>query len=87
MLPSIIREEIYRGILSNDIIGFHTHSYRRNFLQCCQDLLGLEVDHAEGVVHIDDREVWVRNYPLPIDANAVQAGRRCARRRWSSSAN
>jgi trehalose 6-phosphate synthase len=73
VLPTIIREEIYHGILSNDIIGFHTHSYRRNFLQCCEDLLGLDVDHAEGIVHVDDREVWVRNYPLPIDAGAVQA--------------
>ena len=45
MLPTVIREEIYHGILSNDIIGFHTRSYRRNFLQCCEDLLGLEVDH------------------------------------------
>ena len=24
VLPTVIREEIYRGILSNDIIGFHT---------------------------------------------------------------
>jgi trehalose 6-phosphate synthase len=72
VLPTMLREEIYRGILSNDIIGFHTHSYRRNFLQCCEDLLGLEVDHAEGTVLIDDREVWVRNYPLPIDAGAVR---------------
>ncbi len=72
VLPTIIREEIYLGILSNDIIGFHTHSYRRNFLQCCEDLLGLEVDHTEGTVRIDDREVWVRSYPLPIDAAAIQ---------------
>ena len=41
VLPTVIREEIYHGILSNDIIGFHTRSYRRNFLQCCEDLLGL----------------------------------------------
>ncbi len=73
VLPSMIREEIYRGILANDIIGFHTRSYRRNFLQCCEDLLGLNVDHGAGIVHIDDREVWVRAYPLPIDAGAVQA--------------
>jgi len=73
VLPSFIREEIYRGILSNDIIGFHTRSYRRNFLQCCEDLLGLDVDHAAGLVRIDGREVWVRDYPLPIDANAIQA--------------
>jgi len=73
VLPSMIREDIYRGILSNDIIGFHTRSYRRNFLQCCDDLLGLDVDHRAGIVHVDDREVWVRNYPLPIDSGAVQA--------------
>src|SRR5579862_4868698 len=73
VLPSMMREELYRGILSNDIIGFHTRSYQRNFLQCCEDLLGLEVDHERGVVDCDGRDVWVRAYPLPIDAGAVQA--------------
>jgi trehalose 6-phosphate synthase len=73
VLPSTMREEIYEGILCNDIIGFHTRSYRRNFLQCCEDLLGLEVDYERGVVYCQDREVWVRAYPLPIDAGAVQA--------------
>ncbi len=73
VLPSFIREEIYRGILANDIIGFHTWSYRRNFLQCCEDLLGLEVDHEAGIVSIEGREVWVRHYPLPIDPAAIGA--------------
>jgi trehalose 6-phosphate synthase len=73
VLPSMLREEIYRGILANDIIGFHTRSYRRNFLQCCEDLLGLEVDRERGTVRFEGREVWVRAYPLPIDARAVQA--------------
>jgi trehalose 6-phosphate synthase len=73
VLPSSMREQLYHGILSNDIIGFHTSSYRRNFLQCCEDLLGLDVDRDRGIVRIDGREVWVRNYPLPIDATAVQA--------------
>jgi trehalose 6-phosphate synthase len=73
VLPGPMREELYRGILANDIIGFHTNHYRRNFLQCCEDLLGLEVDRDEGIVRVDEREVWVRHYPLPIDAGAVQA--------------
>jgi len=71
VLPANIREEIYRGVLANDIVGFHTRSYRRNFLQCCRDLLDLEVDMERGVVHIDDRQVWVRAYPLPIDWRAT----------------
>jgi trehalose 6-phosphate synthase len=71
VLPQKIREELYCGLLSNDIIGFHTSSYRRNFLQCCRDLMDLDVDFDAGVVHFEDREVWVRNYPLPIDARAL----------------
>ena len=71
VLPSMMRREIYHGILANDIVGFHTRSYRRNFLQCCEDLLDLEVDHKGGVVRYEDREVWVRNYPLPIDSRAA----------------
>ncbi len=73
VLPTMLREEIYDGILSNDIIGFHTRSYRRNFLQCCEDLTGHEVDMEQGIVHCGDREVWVRAYPLPSDSSAVQA--------------
>jgi trehalose 6-phosphate synthase len=71
VLPNRIREEIYCGLLANDIVGFHTRSYRRNFLQCCRDLMDLEVDFARGVVNFEGREVWVRAYPLPIDAAAT----------------
>ena len=73
VLPARIRDEIYYGLLANDIIGFHTRSYRRNFLQCCRDLLELEVDMERGVVFCEGREVWVRAYPLPIDYSATRA--------------
>ena len=74
VLPTRIRNAVYEGVLANDIIGFHTRSYRWNFLQCCRDLLGLEVEFESGVVHTaDGREVWVRAYPLPIDARAIRA--------------
>ena len=33
-------------------------------------LLDLDVDFDAGIVHYEDREIWVRNYPLPIDADA-----------------
>jgi len=70
VLPRKIREDIFRGILSNDIVAFHTRSYRRNFLLCCRELFDFEVDEDAGIVRIDDREVWVRAYPLPISAAA-----------------
>ena len=74
VLPTRIRDELYTGLLANDIIGFHTRSYRRNFIQCCEDLMGLEVDYGRGIVIAPDgREVWVRAYPLPIDYEATRA--------------
>jgi trehalose 6-phosphate synthase len=72
VLPTRIRNDIYEGVLANDIIGFHTRSYQRNFLQCCRDLMDLEVDFKDGVVQCGDREVWVRAYPLPIDYEATR---------------
>jgi trehalose 6-phosphate synthase len=72
VLPSRIREEIFAGLLANDIIGFHTRSYRLNFLQSCRDLMDLEVDFDRGIVHFGERDVWVRAYPLPIDHRATR---------------
>jgi trehalose 6-phosphate synthase len=72
VLPTRIREEIFTGLLANDIVGFHTRSYRQNFLQCCRDLMNLEVDFERGLVEVGEREVWVRAYPLPIDHRATQ---------------
>ena len=68
VLPRHIREDIYEGILANDIVAFHTQHYKRNFLLCCRELFDLEVDEENGRVRIDDRDVWVRAYPLPISA-------------------
>ncbi len=73
VLPKRVRNEIYDGVLSNDIVGFHTRSYRWNFLQCCRDLMDYDVDFERGVVCVPDgREVWVRHYPLPIDYEATR---------------
>jgi len=71
ILPTRWREEIYEGLLANDIIGFHTQAYCRNFLHCCQELLGLEVDYQAGLVRHARGETWVRAYPLGIDAKRL----------------
>jgi trehalose 6-phosphate synthase len=71
VLPNRIRDNLMRGILANDIVGFHTRSYQRNFLLCCRELVeGAEVDEVEGRVVLDGHETWVRAYPLPIDSKA-----------------
>jgi trehalose 6-phosphate synthase len=73
VLPTRIRNDIYEGVLSNDIVAFHTVSYRDNFLQCCRELLdNVEVEFEAGIVRTEDREVWVRAYPLPISAESFE---------------
>ena len=68
VLPRDMREDIFEGVLANDIVAFHTRAYRRNFLLCCRELFDLEVDDDAGIVHFEGREIWVRAYPLPISA-------------------
>ncbi len=72
ILPGRMREPIYLGLLANDIIGFHTTAYCRNFLHCCRELMELEVDYERGAVLHSGRETWVRAYPLGIDAARLE---------------
>ena len=71
VLPTRMREDIYNRLLANDIIGFHTTAYCRNFLHCCRHLMELEVDYERGVVRHSEGETWVRAYPLGIDAERL----------------
>ena len=73
VLPTHIREAVFRGLLGNDVVAFHTRHYVRNFLRCCADLLDLEVDETRCVVRHEGREVWVRAYPVSIDPASLRA--------------
>ena len=68
VLPPHIRETILRGLLANDIVAFHTRRYARNFLLTCEELLDIQVDYRRRTVRWDGREVWVRSYPISINA-------------------
>jgi trehalose 6-phosphate synthase len=72
VLPGRIREAIYRGMLANDIIGFHTSAYCRNFLRCCSELLEVDVDFERSSVTHEGGETLARAYPLSIDANRLE---------------
>jgi trehalose 6-phosphate synthase len=72
ILPTRIREAIYDGMLANDIIGFHTAAYCVNFLRCCDELLGAEVDYGSGEVRHAGGRTLARAYPLGIDAERLR---------------
>jgi trehalose 6-phosphate synthase len=71
ILPHAWREQIFTSMLANDIIGFHTKAYCHAFLQCCRELMELEVDWDRSAVIHGDRETWVRHYPLSIDTERL----------------
>jgi trehalose 6-phosphate synthase len=74
VLPPPMRDALYRGLLGNDVIGFHTERYARNFLLGCQELLHLPVDLSAMEVLVDDgRTVRARWYPISIDPEAFEA--------------
>lgn len=72
ILPTPIRQAIYDGLLANDIIGFHTHSYCVNFLACCHRLMGYEVDYESLTVTHPGGRTMVRAYPLSIDSDRLE---------------
>ncbi len=72
VLPTRIRQAVFDGMLANDIIGFHTHSYCINFLRCCDELMDAEVDYTTGEVHHAGGCTLARAYPLGIDAERLQ---------------
>ena len=65
VLPADIRRSVFAGLLANDVVGFHTVRWKRNFLRSCADVLGAEVDG--DLVRYDDRETRVTSAPIGID--------------------
>jgi trehalose 6-phosphate synthase len=73
LLPRPWREVILRGLLGADVVGLQTPADVRAFLGCCEQFLGLPVDHAAATVCTDDRrQVRARAYPASIDPRALR---------------
>ena len=71
ILPKRVRDAIVQGLLGADLVGFQTRRDVRNFLLTCEENLGLTVDFRERTVFYEGRAVWVRNYPISVDVDAL----------------
>jgi trehalose 6-phosphate synthase len=72
ILPQPMRDAILDGLLANDIVGFQTTLDVRNFLMTCEENMGLRVDHRERSVLYRGGMVWVRSYPISVDAQGLE---------------
>ncbi len=59
------REEILRGMLGADLIGFHTYDYERHFMSSVRRQLGFE--NTYNRIRLKDRVMKVDAFPMGID--------------------
>lgn len=72
VLPRGIAEETLEGMLGNDLLGFQASRWSRNFMWCCQEILGADVDFEKGVVDYKGFETQIRDYPISIDVDSIR---------------
>ncbi len=66
-------EEILRGLLGNDLLGFHVPRYVTNFLECVEQAFDdVVIDWDEGEVYHDDRTTVVDSFPLGVAADEIR---------------
>jgi trehalose 6-phosphate synthase len=54
-------------VLANDVVGFHTDRWRRNFVRSCEELVGAESDSDHALVRHGGRDTYVGTHPISID--------------------
>lgn len=73
LLPGTMREELLRGMLGADVLGFQADRWAENFLLCVRETLdGVKVDVRRRRVEVDGRTVFVRAYPIALDPGPLR---------------
>lgn len=67
-----VRQEILEGVLSCDLIGFHTYDYARHFLSSVERVLGVAT--MPNGVEYNGRYVNVGAFPIGIDVDNFTDG-------------
>lgn len=66
------REELLRGVLGADLIGFHTESYQHHFAATAAHVLGVDLSHDE--LSWDGRTVRLATFAISIDVERWACG-------------
>ncbi len=65
-------QELLKGMLGSDVIGFHTQYHCNNFLETCNRYLEARIDWERFSVTMDHQETLVRAFPIGIDPAPVR---------------
>ncbi|HEX6308266.1 MAG TPA: trehalose-6-phosphate synthase [Longimicrobiales bacterium] len=62
--------DLLRGLIANDIVGFHLPLFADNFLRCTESVLpDVHVDWDRRAIDVDGRSCYVRAFPISIDVD------------------
>ncbi len=65
--------DLLRGLLANDLLGFHLTSYGDYFLEAAEAIVGAEVERERRAARLDGHTCFVRAFPISIDVEAREA--------------
>jgi trehalose 6-phosphate synthase/phosphatase len=69
------RNQVLRGLLGADLVGFQRESDSLNFLASVRQLLGYHIDQrtvtVPGIGAVEPREVLAQTFPISIDTGAI----------------
>jgi len=66
-------KQLLRGLLGNDLLGFHVERYCENFLDCVDHALeDAFIDKDGGRINYEGHTTTVRALPLGIDAESIR---------------
>lgn len=66
------RSEILESLINCDLIGFHTESYKKHFLECVESILNSNVKIKGNKIFHNERVSKVEALPISIDFQEIQ---------------
>jgi trehalose 6-phosphate synthase len=68
-----MRQAIFRGLCSVDLLGFQTQEDGLNFIRTCESFLpGVHVNFKRGRIWYQNHACYVRDFPISIDVDALR---------------
>jgi trehalose 6-phosphate synthase len=64
---------LLRGLLANDLMGFHLPGFSDNFLRCARRIAGATVDWEARTATLNGHTCHVESFPISIDVDQFRA--------------
>ncbi|MDH4162637.1 MAG: bifunctional alpha,alpha-trehalose-phosphate synthase (UDP-forming)/trehalose-phosphatase [Nitrospirota bacterium] len=65
--------ELLESLLANDLVGFQTPLFARNFMDCVRESLDADIDPGRKTVTYQGRTTHIRSFPISVDYRKFDA--------------